>query len=161
MPSTYTPIATTTISGTVTTYTFSSIPSTYTDLVLISYGGIAGNEFGLQFNSDTGNNYGETAIAGNGTTATSTRNTDYNGVGIGGINSRSIPAITHIMNYANTTTFKTSLTRSEQLRGGVESVVAFVNTWRNTNAITSITISGEGNNFTTTSQFALYGIKGA
>lgn len=161
--STYTPIATTTISGTVTTYTFSSIPSTYTDLILISYGGISGNEFGLQFNSDTTNSYGETQLVGNGTTASSARNVDYNGVGIGGVSSRSIPAITHIMNYANTTTFKASLTRSEQTRGGIESVVAFVNTWRKTNAITSITIrnlSGS-TNITVGSTFTLYGITAA
>jgi len=32
--------------------------------------------------------------------------------------------------------------------------------WENTNAVTSLTINGLGVNFTTTSVFALYGIKG-
>ena len=36
MASTYTPIATTTFASTATSYTFSSIPTTYTDLVLVA-----------------------------------------------------------------------------------------------------------------------------
>jgi hypothetical protein len=163
LPSTLIPIATNTLSTATTTVTFSAIPSTYTDLVLIAWGGNSGNEFGLQFNSDTGTNYGQTALAGNGSTATSTRNTNYNGVGMGGLASRSAPAIVNIQNYSNSTTFKTSLVRGEQTRSGVECVIAFVNTWRNTNAITSITIRdlGGSNNIASGSTFTLYGIKAA
>ena len=163
MPTTYTPIATTTLGSAQATVTFSSISATYTDLVLIAWGGNSGNEFGLQFNSDTGTNYGQTALAGNGSTATSTRNTSYNGVGMGGLASRSAPSIVNIQNYSNSTTFKTSLVRGEQTRSGVECVIAFVNTWRNTNAITSITIRdlGGSNNIASGSTFTLYGVKSA
>jgi len=135
MPGTYEPIATQTLASPSATVTFSSIPATYTDLVLIAWGTLSGNEFGLQFNSDTGTNYGQTALAGNGSTATSTRNTSYNGVGMGGLASRSAPSIVNIQNYSNSTTFKTSLVRGEQTRSGVEAVIAFVNTWRNKDCI--------------------------
>jgi hypothetical protein len=163
MPNTYESIATQTLGSAAATVTFSSIPSTYTDLVLIAWGGTSGNEFGLQFNSDTGTNYGQTALAGNGSTATSTINTSYNGVGLGGLSSRGAIAIANIQNYSNSTTFKTSLTRTQQTRSGVEAVLAFVNIWRNTNAITSITIKdlSGSNNLTSGSTFSLYGIKAA
>jgi hypothetical protein len=160
---TYTLINSTTLNTATATVTFSSIPSAYTDLVLVAWGGVSGNEFGLQFNSDSGTNYGQTALAGNGSTATSTRNTNYNGVGMGGLASRSAPAIVNILDYSNSTTFKASLIRGEQTRSAVESVIAFVNTWRNTSAITSITIRdlGSSNNIASGSTFRLYGIEAA
>jgi len=163
MPNTYEAIRTETLASAQASVTFSSIPSTYTDLVLIAWGGVSGNEFGLQFNSDTGTNYGQTALAGNGSTVTSTRNTNYNGVGLGGLSSRGAIAIAQIQNYSNSTTFKTSLTRTEQTRSGVEAVLVFVNTWRSTSAITSITIKdlSGSNNLTSGSTFSLYGIKAA
>ena len=76
MPSTYIPIATTTASGGETTISFTSIPSTYTDLI------IQGNtiattpyELFVQFNSDTASNYSNIYMEGNGTTASSARST--------------------------------------------------------------------------------------
>jgi hypothetical protein len=73
--STYTPIATQTLGSAAASVTFSSIPQGYTDLILvINYATSAstGNAL-LRFNSDTGSNYSETALIGNGTTATSDR----------------------------------------------------------------------------------------
>jgi hypothetical protein len=160
---TYTQIASTTLGSAAATVTFSSIPATYTDLVLVIWGNLSGNELGIQFNSDTGTNYGQTSLFGNGTTAASTRITNYNGLGIGGIVSRSAPSIVNIQNYSNTTTFKTCLTRAEQTRSSVDGVVAFVGTWRNTNAITSIVVRdlGGSNNLISGSTFNLYGITAA
>ena len=163
MALTYEPIATTTLGSATATVTFSSISSTYTDLILICYGGIGGNEFGFQVNGDTGTNYSYTTLAGNGTAASSTRNTNYNGIGLGGLSSSSAPAIVSIQNYSNTTTNKTILVRGEQTRSGVSSVIANVGLWRNTNAITSIVIKdiAGSNNISSGSTFTLYGIKSA
>jgi len=60
MPSTYTPIATNTLASVSTGVTFSSIPSTYTDLVLVINYRLDGTGTGaagaLRFNSDSGSN---------------------------------------------------------------------------------------------------------
>ena len=57
---TYTPIATTTFSGSTATLDFTSI-SGYTDLILVINGSLASDQrFCLRFNSDTGNNYAST-----------------------------------------------------------------------------------------------------
>ena len=70
---TYTPIATQTLGSSAASVTFSSIPGTYTDLMLISFaqGQASGgdNRLVLQFNGDTATNYSSTYLIGNGTTA--------------------------------------------------------------------------------------------
>jgi len=73
MASTYEPIATTTLAAAAASYTFSSIPATYTDLVLISSCQVTNNNDAvrMQLNSDTAANYSNTQLAGNGTTAVS------------------------------------------------------------------------------------------
>jgi hypothetical protein len=77
MPATYEPIATYTASGSPTSYTFSSIPATYTDLYialnLTSSGDNAGG-FQWRYNGDTGSNYSWTYFGGNGSSAFSGRN---------------------------------------------------------------------------------------
>ena len=58
--STYTPIATTTGTGSSGTITFTSIPSTYTDLRIILNGTETNAtlyEFDMRYNNDSGNNY--------------------------------------------------------------------------------------------------------
>ena len=64
---TYTPIATQTTSGSTGAVTFSSIPQTYTDLVVVINTSLSGlcNSL-LQFNGDTGSNYSGTVIGGSG-----------------------------------------------------------------------------------------------
>ena len=60
------------------------------------------------------------------------------------------------MNYANTTTYKTTLVRHNNVS---QTVSAVVNLWRSTSAITSITLSNESaTNFDVGATFTLYGI---
>jgi hypothetical protein len=67
--------------------------------------------------------------------------------------------ILHINNYSNSTTYKTVLARGNAATNLVE---AFVGLWRNTNAITSISIICQNSkNFGSGSTFTLYGIKAA
>ena len=165
MPATYEPIATTTLSSNQTSYTFSSIPATYTDLVLIcnfknSVG--AGYWGQLQFNGDTGSNYSTTVLDGNGTSATSYRYSNENvGVRIGGTTTaNNNPSIVNIMNYANTTTYKTQITRYSDASRAAQ---AFASLWRSTAAINSIKIQIESAtaDIVAGSTFTLYGIKAA
>lgn len=163
MPKTYEPIATYTIPSAASTYTFSSIPSTYTDLILRVdiLGFSATDEIGLRLNSDTGNNYSRTIVYGNGTSALSSRNISsaVTDMRIGSYQSAQQTIEANFMNYANTTTYKTVLSRG----GGVAGQVgAGAHLWLNTSAISSITVRTSGGaNFTTGSTFTLYGIKAA
>lgn len=164
MPATYENIATTTLGSSQATVSFTSIPGTYTDLVLITNTAsqlASGSEHILcQFNSDTGTNYSATYLYGTGSSAASGRNSNTNGAFIGRHEQTELgTGITHIQNYSNTTTNKTVLSRGG-LAGQI--TIAYVSLWRNTAAITSIDLSPfNGTSFDAGSSFTLYGIKAA
>jgi len=159
---TYTPIATYTVPSATASYTFSSIPGTYTDLVLVAnvQGTTGGNGTTVQFNGDTSGNYSYTLVDGNGSSATSARATGQTNIQSGLVDNVSWGTqIIQIMNYSNTTTYKTVLGRGNdtlQLR-------ATVGLWRATAAITSVTVLAAPNayNFIAGSTFTLYGILAA
>jgi len=166
MAATYTPLATTTLGANAASVTFSSISGSYTDLVLIAQGqGTVENYAYMTFNSDTGSNYSNTILTGTGTSAVSTRNsnvtkiylTPYYGTFYTDFSNITI---CNILNYSNSTTYKTSLIRAGRAStgGGTE---ASVGLWRSTSAITRIDITASTGNFVTGSTFTLYGIKAA
>jgi hypothetical protein len=164
---TYEAIATQTLGSATTTVTFSSIPGTYTDLVLVAVMKTTGTNYQpiLRYNSDTGSNYSSTTVWGNGSTAGSNRHTSQDGIyanpGAGiGTAGEFMPWIINIMNYANTTTYKTSV---ERFNNTPSIVNAGVGLWRNTAAITTVSLTAEAgsNDFQTGSTFSLYGIKAA
>ena len=173
MALTYTPIATTTVTGSaVASVTFSSIPSTYTDLVLIGTPLATTSGKGtlyVEFNGDTTSNYSETILWGNGTSANSGRQANSYGASIGGWDAGVLNTqqnnITHIMNYSNITTYKTVLSR---WNNSADAEV-HVSLWRKTpEAINSIKIYiGFANSSTNQdtlavgSVFTLYGITAA
>jgi len=161
MPTTYEPIATTTLGSAQASFSFTSIPGTYTDLVAVVVAETGGN-LKIELNSDTGSNYSNTVLYGAGSSALSARNTNSTGFLFGttaqvlgnGVN------IYYFMNYSNTTTNKTALSRGNDVDNSL--VRADVGLWRNTSAITSIRfISNLGANLATGSVFTLYGIKAA
>jgi hypothetical protein len=163
--STYTPIATTTLGSAAASYTFSSIPSTYTDLVLVMNTLFNGSDgfISLQFNGDTGTNYSTTSLGGNGSSAYSGRRTsaDQFYVMYGGRGDSTSPSsyIINIQNYANTTTHKTQLARSNNF--GTGEVATEGNLWRSFSAINSIKLNAPSSAFNTGSTFTLYGIQAA
>lgn len=163
---TYEPIATTTLSSNSTSVVFSSIPQTYTDLIIVFNGfntNATAMDFECEFNGDSGNNYSETGMQGDGSSASSFRHSNYSGALLGSIWSTGrATVIGHFMNYTNTTTFKTCLGRFSTPSGGL--VGATVSLWRNTSAITSINFNqpaGQSGQFASGSTFTLYGIKAA
>ena len=162
--STYTPIATTTLGSDQASVTFSSISGSYTDLVLVSNVKVssAGEAVQIRFNSDSGNNYSYTQLSGNGTSAASSRsrNTSIIYISNDGSATNYGTAITQIMNYSNTTTYKTTLGRFSEASA---TSWADVGLWRNTAAITSVTlnVSGTSKNLSSGSTFTLYGIAAA
>ena len=162
---TYEAIATyTSPNGTGTNYTFSSIPSTYTDLVLVCSlkATSANSSIVARFNSDSGSNYSVTQMYGNGSSALSQRFSNQTEVylsytGFPTATSTFAPLIVHFQNYSNTTTNKTFISRSGYAAAATDVSVGL---WRSTSAISSITLYA-GNFFDTGSTFSLYGIKSA
>jgi hypothetical protein len=147
-----------TVTGSSTaSITFSNIPQTYTDLVLIARGSAgSGANCYIRFNGDTTNNYSATYMSGNGTSTESGRNTSSSGGYIGAFYGNSM-CITHVMNYTNTTTYKTFLSRQGD---AAQFTRAYVDLWRATpQAITSLTMFGAEQNFDVGTTFSLYGIK--
>jgi hypothetical protein len=165
MPATYEPIETKTIGTAVASVTFSSIPATYTDLVLVYEAGNSGNIYDgtfARFNGDTGTNYSWTYLLGNGSTAISGRESTVSRTGAGATGASRGMSTIQLMNYANTTTYKTILTRRSVVDASGFSLGAEVGLWRSTAAISTILLFVQsGTNFDVGSTFTLYGIKAA
>jgi hypothetical protein len=167
MAATYTPIASITLGAAAASVTFSSIPQTYTDLVCIvnakssdsidNLDGRVGNG-----TIDSGSNYSRTYITGDGSSAISGRTSGaafmrftYTGYVS---STQTGNQIIHIMNYANTTTNKTLISRANN---AAYSTDMFINLWRSTAAINTFQLYTSGNGFVSGSTFNLYGILGA
>jgi hypothetical protein len=179
MPSTYTPIATQTLGSNASSISFSSIPSTYTDLVLVGF--MRGTDAGfnnmnfarLTFNGVTSSLYSHTSLfqrnTGGGEGAYSERFSNETSMNTGGVASSSFASdifssyILNVMNYANTTTNKTVLSRVGT-GGNITSMdgnYANAGLWRSTSAINEITLTPSAGNYLAGSMFTLYGIKAA
>ena len=164
MPKTYEPIATQTLGTAAANITFSSIHSTYTDLVLVvsAKTNTAAAQIYMTINGDTGSNYSRTVLFGTGASAGSVKSSnqtvlfaDYYGI----MNTSDFNTdVFNFMNYSNTTTFKTVLGRTNLAASGVD---AITHLWRSTAAINSILVGNYSYNFSVGSAFTLYGIKAA
>ena len=164
---TYESIATTTLGSAATTVTLSSIPSTYTDLVLVvNFGTTAAGEVtGIKLNGDTGTNYSTTSAYGataqgaisfrraNDSIGMNLSNWFGSSTTLNGSN-----GVYHIMNYSNTTTYKTVLGRSNDASMQTEMNVGL---WRNTAAVTSVTFLVTTTTLKAGATVSLYGIKAA
>lgn len=157
---TYEAIFTETLASAQASVTFSSIPSTYTDLVIVVAGSLTTgvDNVCMRFNSDSGSNYSTTYILGNGSTATSARNSNLTNTGRCVMGTSSSMVLYSLQNYSNTTTYKTVLGRGGETNYGVD---ARVSLWRNTAAISTIVIFPEVYSFTAGTVLSLYGIKAA
>ena len=157
---TYFPIATTTLGSATGTVTFSSIASTYTDLIVVYATSASADTVNyLRFNGDSGSNYSYTLLYGDGTTAGSSRASNTTNIQDPFTMSSAITSnIIQIMNYSNSTTYKTALIRSGAANN---STVASVGLWRNTAAITSVSLVTASGTFNTGSTFTIYGIAAA
>jgi hypothetical protein len=153
---TYSQISSTTLGSTVSSVTFSNIPATYTDLVVIVTT-TTGGDISYRINGDTGANYSQTIIysysAFNSTRSTNATSHYLNY----GSNAGNFFATLNFNNYSNATTYKTSLLR-DNANGATTDVM--VGLWRSTAAINSITFTPPSS-FAVGSTFNLYGILAA
>jgi hypothetical protein len=164
---TYTQIASTTLGSASASVTFSSIPSTYTDLVLV--GSISGVSATIDAwvrvgngSVDTATNYSWTVLSGNGTTAASGRGANQTKVYWDFLSSiTNVPqfAIMNFMNFSNTTTNKNFSIRGTS--ASQETNVTF-GLWRSTSAINTIQIGLDSTaTYSAGTTFSLYGITAA
>lgn len=158
---TYEPIATFTTTSAQSSYTFSSISSSYTDLILVVTNTTSStNSIALQFNSDTASNYSNTVLQGDGSSASSQRDVSQTSLIVGSTGTNINTTICQIMNYSNTSIYKSLLSRAGW--GGFTLVRGIVGLWRSTSSINSIKIlTANGSNFNTGATFTLYGIAAA
>lgn len=160
MPATYEAIATQTLGSAASTVTFSSIPATYTDLILVAVGKpTSASSLYMRFNSDTGNNYSYTMVYGNSAGTVSAYRLANIGVTTYAVWRTTNPqyAIVNIQNYADTSVSKSAITRSYDDDWTVRE---FANLWRSTSAINRIDLIGDSS-YDTGCTFTLYGIKAA
>jgi hypothetical protein len=166
MPATYEPIATTTLGSAASDITFSSISSSYTDLRVV-FTGIGDTNVCLRYNSDTGTNYSNTRVGGDGSATESVRQTSttsINTTASEGIPLSTPPAMVtvDIFSYGNSK-YKTCLITHSQDKNGSGWVARAVGLWRSTSAITTVAlvaIGGSGN-FSSGTTATIYGIKAA
>jgi hypothetical protein len=158
--STYSTIATTTLASATPSYTFSSIPSTYTDLILVMSGTASGtSDIYVQFNGDTASNYSRTFLYGDGSVAASGRQTFSSFLWAYAVGSNQNDGVLHLQNYSNTTTYKTAISR-----WNVPSTYTgtSVGLWRSTSAISSMAVGITGGfNLSIGTTLTLYGIAAA
>lgn len=168
MPTTYEPIATTTLSSAAASITFSSISSAYTDLrvVFVVNASTTGVYADFLLNNDSGTNYSNTRVYGNGTSALSASSTNATRIlplGLGGISNASneFNLLTlDLFSYAGST-YKTCLTTSQSDKNGSGYVERTVALWRSTSAVNRIDINATSGNFSVGTTATLYGIKNA
>lgn len=165
MPATYEPIATTTLSSAAATITFSSIPSTYTDLrlVVVPIGTTSANLY-LTYNNDTSTIYSATSLSGNGTTAASGRRSSVGNILLTYVTNIQTATPTlrtvDIFSYAGST-FKTALTEENSDLNGSGSVARTVALWSSTSAINRLDVFVSGTTMASGTTATLYGIKNA
>jgi len=172
---TYTAIATTTLTIATASYTFSSIPQTYSDLVVEATvrSDTAANTTNLlcQVNGQTGNYYDGYYLRTDGASITAARynkfiNPTY-AAPVGTMLANSATASTysiHTINwngYSQTNTNKTFLARSNAtyVTNGITELVT--NQYFDTLAISSVKLFPETGNFAAGTTLTLYGIKAA
>jgi hypothetical protein len=148
----------------VSSVTFNGISQSYTDLVLVMNGKVtsAANNLRIQVGSgsvDSGNNYSMIYLAGEGSTILSGNSGSTSSTLSGRLGTVSSTNIINFMNYSNTTTHKTIISRGGDTSTGGQ-IDAYVNTWRSTSAINTIKVLEQtGDPYAVGTTFSLYGIK--
>jgi hypothetical protein len=173
--SSYESIATVNGTGASSTITFTSIPGTYKHLQVRMLakdtynGGAAITSYTpLVINSDTGSNYARHEISGDGSAvavssaATQSRIERMGGIVDSGTGATSTfgVAIIDILDYSSTTKYKTVRGFSGGDVNGSGLIMLQSGLWQSTSAITSLSFLAPLDLFTSTTVFALYGIKG-
>ena len=170
MANTYEAIATVTVgSGGAADIDFTSIPSTYTDLVVkLSMrvnAGSGGYQTYVRFNSDSGANYNWRNLLGTGSSVVSQNTSADTGMRITISNSSGDTASTfsnaelYIPNYTGSTEKSVSADGVSENNATAATADLAAGLWTDTAAITAISVFASGADFVQYSTATLYGIK--
>jgi hypothetical protein len=180
MPTTYVAIAKTLLTGSQASVTFSSIPSTYTDLVVVfsvrgdaTYEANNGDAMAMRINGSSTAQYSVTYLTGQGSSTGSGRRSTGNADSFiriyGGVNANSSTANTfssgeiYLPNYAESTNKPISTTATTEINSTTgNTIYAEAQLWSNTSAINSLEFTytyNASSRFVSGSSFYLYGIK--
>jgi hypothetical protein len=172
MANTMTLIEAKTLGSATASITFSSIPSTYTDLCIkISArtdrsDGILYDNLKMTFNGSS-SSYSGRIVYGNNTTAASVTSGNTGYIEYIYATSSNATASTfgnteiYIPNYAGSTNKSVSIDAVSESNSAATILALNAGLWSNTAAITSVTIAGQSQNIVTNSTFYLYGVKNA
>jgi hypothetical protein len=158
MTDTYRPLATVTLGSSASSVTFSSIPATYRDLVLVwDFIGSSSGFSDFLPNNDTGSNKAVVYVSGQGSSPvasfTTTDGAFYTGVVS---TTRRTSGVAHFMDYSATDKHKTLLSRwGHEIGLTASQLWLLAGRWPNTAAINQITCRG---NYAAGSTFNLYGV---
>ena len=167
-----TPIYTQTASGSAILVSFNNIPQFYTDLKLVA--SVRSNQAAstfkfitLFFNGDQASTYSSTRLAGDGATASSSRQSNDQSIYVTPVlPAASITANTfanvelYFPNYSGANFKQVLIDGVAENNATTAQLLMQAGLWRNTAAITSIIleVGDYGNTFTANSTFSLYGI---
>jgi hypothetical protein len=164
---TYVALDKSTVATATSSITFTGISGAYTDLYIVgSVGVTAAADILMTYNGDsTSGLYSHQALGADGATVSAQRYSNRNNIQLdypgyaqstlGGTN-----FTISVQNYSNTTIFKTSLNRfNNGASGAGAGTNEMLGVWRNTNAISSLTLTASGTTFLVGSTFSLYGIR--
>ena len=167
MPATYEPIATTTLGAASYQIEFTSISATYTDLRIVlvcrSDYGSTPSLVNLRLNANSATNYSVTQLIGDGSTATSSRESTKAQIFCGDYPTATATSgifglITiDVFSYAGST-YKTVLVTNSQDMNGSGAVRRSVGLWRSTSAVTSLQLQSGNGDFIAGTTATLYGI---
>lgn len=165
-------IASTVLGSSAASVTFSSLPQTFDDLVLLvstrtSVSDVRGT-IAMRFNGSSATNYSVRYLAGDGSTASSTSGSSLSWVSGGNSCGASATANTfsnveiYIPNYAGSTNKSISVSSVTENNATSANVRCAAGLWAQTSAITAIELydyDAEGAGFTANSSFQIFGIK--
>ena len=157
---TYAPLANITLGSAASSIVFGSIPASYRDLVIVFVGaGSTTLEGRIRINGDTGSNYTYQRMSGSGSAASAASASPGTLGFISAIakaeTTSALQMNISVMDYSATNKWKTIISRADNASNGTDS---FSNTWRNTAAVTSVTILTSTGNWAAGTTAAIYGI---
>lgn len=160
MPTTtYTPIASVTLSASASEVVFSGLPQTFRDLIIIvsaTQTGTTANGGFIRLNGDSGSNYSYVMMTGDGSSTSSTASSGNRFIDSMVFANTRTAHVIQLMDFSATDKHKTILNRINTVDWGTR---AYAGRWANTAAITSITFGLESaQSFTSGSTFNLFGV---
>lgn len=165
MATTFVKIASVTVGASgQTSIDFTSIPSTYTDLVVKASlrSSNTDDNIEIRFNNSA-TSYSSRSLLGNGSTATSATRSDYYFIGTIALSSRTASVFSnlemYVPNYTSSNNKSFSIDAVEENNATTALSTLIAGLWSNTSAITSISLIKTSGTFVQYSSATLYGIK--